>query len=279
MQRTPAEAPAGRSLFVFACALCAALGAVLLALAPPRFAHADPAPQLAPPLPTASPAPPAPPPLPPLATQRVTLPDDLARTIEVYPPTDGQPGAGMVVFLHATCMDPRPVCDLLGNTGRVGSFLVCPSGNATCAGAPDWHGTGAEKAAFLAQDLAKVEARFNRYLAHDDTLVGWSRGAFAARDILYDEVARGVTPHFNSLVIVAADVGPDPVRLRAAGIRRVLFAGGDRDGARIAMQRAAVKLAAAGITTRYDSLGPVGHWLPDDFEARLAPGIAWIRQK
>ncbi len=280
MQRTPAAAPAGRSLVLFASALCAGVGALLLALAPPRFARADPAPPREPaPPPSLSPAPSPPAPIPPLPTARVTLADDLNRSIEVYPPSNGQPGAGMVVFLHATCMDPGPVCDLLGNAARTGSFLVCPSGNATCAGAPDWHGPAADKSAFLARDLAKVEARFGKYLARDDTLIGWSRGAFAARDILYDDLGRGVVSRFSGLVIVAADVGPDPVRLRAAGIRRVLFAGGDRDGARVAMQRSAAKLAAAGIVTRYDSLGPIGHWLPDDFEARLAPGIAWIRQK
>jgi hypothetical protein len=290
MQRTPSSAAVGPRLVVLASSLLLALGAALAslvalwALASPRAASAasppamqQPAPEPSPP-PTATP-PPAPPPLPPLAPQRVTIQDDLQRSIEVYPPTDGKPGAAMVVFLHATCMEPGPVCDLLGNAGRSGSFLVCPAGNASCSGAPDWHGTGAEKGAFLTSDLAKVEARFGKYLAHDDTLIGWSRGAFAARDILYDDVARGAPPRFSSLVIVAADVNPDPVRLRAAGIRKVYFTGGDRDGARIAMQRAAVKLAAAGITTRYGSLGPIGHWLPDDFEARLAPGIAWVREK
>ena len=39
------------------------------------------------------------------------------------------------------------------------------------------------------------------------------------------------------------------------------------------------KLTAAGVPARYGSLGPIGHWLPDDFDARLAPGIAWVREK
>jgi predicted esterase len=214
-----------------------------------------------------------------LPTQRVTVADELGRSIEVYPPRGGGPGAPLVVFLHATCMDPGPVCDLVGRSGREGTFLVCPSGNATCAGAPDWHGPAELKSAFLSRALEKVEQRWGRYVAHDDTLIGWSRGAFAARDILYADVARGAAPRFTSLVLIAAAVSPDPERLRKAGIRRVLFTAGDQDGARPTMKRAAEKLAAAGIPARYSSLGPIGHWLPDDLDRRLAPGIAWVREK
>jgi predicted esterase len=209
----------------------------------------------------------------------VTLADDLKRTIEVYPPMEARPSAPLVVFLHATCMDPRPVCDLVGTSAREGTFLVCPSGNATCFGAPDWHGTGEEKSAFLTSALDRVDQRLGKYVVHDDTLIGWSRGAFAARDILYADVAAGAAPRFTSLVLIAADVTPDPVKLRKAGIRRVFLTAGDQDGSRGTMKRATDKLNAAGIPARFASLGPIGHWLPDDFDARLAPGIAWVREK
>jgi predicted esterase len=284
MPRSPRALPRRQSLVLLTGSLLATLALTWVALRPPRIAHAEPpAPG---PAPTAS-APPAidaapsasTPPLVPIAKTHVTLTDDQQRAIEVYPPVDGPAKAPLVVFLHATCMDPRPVCDFLGNAGREGSFLVCPSGNATCYGAPDWHGPGAVKSAFLSSDLAKVEQRFGAQIVHDDTLIGWSRGAFAARDILYDDVASGRAPRFSSLVLIAADVRPDPAKLRAAGIRRVLLTSGDKDGARIAMQRATEKIAAAGISAHFLSLGPVGHWLPNDFEARLAPGIAWVRGK
>ncbi len=218
-------------------------------------------------------------PLPPMPTQRVTIADDLKRTIEVYPPIEARPSASIVVFLHATCMDPRPVCDLVGKSGREGTFLVCPSGPSTCFGAPDWHGTGEVKSAFLTSALDKVAQRVGKYVAHDDTLIGWSRGAFAARDILYADVAAGAAPRFTSLVLIAADVTPDPVKLRQAGIRRVYFTGGDQDGSRGTMKRAVDKLTAAGIPARYASLGPIGHWLPDDLDGVLAPGIAWAREE
>lgn len=287
MSRSLDAAPARRGVMLPLCALAAGITILIFAFTPSRFARAEPTqtPAPAPRTPAATtpgpdtPSLPAPPKALPFPIQRVTIADDLKRTIEVYPPTEAQPSAPLVVFLHATCMDPRPVCDLVGNSGRNGTFLVCPSGPSTCFGAPDWHGTGEEKSAFLTSGLDKVEQRLGKYVAHDDTLIGWSRGAFAARDILYADVAAGAAPRFTSLVLIAADVTPDPVKLRKAGIRKVFFTAGDQDGSRGTMKRAADKLNAAGIPARFASLGPIGHWLPDDFDARLAPGIAWVREK
>lgn len=286
MLRSSNAAPHRHRAVLVVCALAAGLALVTLALVFSRSARAQPtspplqrpAADLVPSLP-APPSPSLPPRLPMLPPQRVTVADELGRSIEVYPPLGGGPSAPLVVFLHATCMDPGPVCDLVGRSGREGTFLVCPSGNASCAGAPDWHGPAEIKSAFLSHALEKVEQRLGKYVTHDDTLIGWSRGAFAARDILYADVARGAAPRFTSLVLIAADVTPDPVKLRKAGIRRVFFTAGDQDGSRATMKRAAEKLAAAGIPARFSSLGPIGHWLPEDFDKRLAPGIAWVREK
>jgi predicted esterase len=284
MPRSSDAAPARRSVVLHVCALAAGITILILAFVSSRSARAEPTRPPAPLPPTVTLAPdapslPPPPPLLPPPTQRVTIADDLRRSIEVYPPVEPRPSAPLVVFLHATCMDPRPVCDLVGKSAREGTFLVCPSGPSTCFGAPDWHGTGEVKSAFLTSALDKVEQRLGKYVAHDDTLIGWSRGAFAARDILYADVAAGAAPRFTSLVLIAADVTPDPDKLRKAGIRRVYFTAGDQDGSRGTMKRAADKLAAAGIPARYASLGPIGHWLPDDLDARLAPGIAWARER
>ncbi|MFO0756056.1 MAG: hypothetical protein U0359_06175 [Byssovorax sp.] len=292
MLLSPAGAPdrRGPAFVVSAVTISVSLLVLVRVLARPAQAapgsHAPPitaaSADLAPPVPAPSPpasATRAAAPLPPLSPQPVTVADELGRPIGVYPPVDGKPGAAMVVFLHATCMDPRPVCDTFGAAGRDRSFLVCPSGNATCYGAPDWHGPPADKAAFLTRSLGKIEQQWGPYVSHDDTLIGWSRGGFAARDILYDDVARGAPPRFSSLVILAADVTPDPDKLRAAGIRKVLMAAGDQDGSRITLQRAVTKLVAAKIPARYVSLGPTGHWWPSDFEQRIAAGLAWVREK
>ena len=139
--------------------------------------------------------------------------------------------------------------------------------------------TGTREKRVLIRALAKIEERWGQSVVHDDTLAGWSRGAFAARDILYADVANSLAPRFTSLVLIAADVSPDPVLLRRAGIRRVLLMAGDQDGSRATMMAAATRLAAGGIPARYISLGNIGHWLPADLEQRLGPGIAWVRDR
>src|SRR5512132_963734 len=156
MLRSSDAAPHRHRAVLVVCALALGLALVTLALSSSRSARAEPtspplqrpATDLVPSLP-APPTPSLPAPSPPLPTQRATIADELGRSIEVYPPIDGAKGAPLVVFLHATCMDPRPVCDLVGRSGREGTFLVCPSGNATCFGAPDWHGPAEAKSAFL----------------------------------------------------------------------------------------------------------------------------------
>jgi predicted esterase len=216
----------------------------------------------------------------PAPTAPFTLADDLERTIAVYPPTSAEGPRPAVVMLHATCMQPAPLCDAFGQAGRDVGWLVCPAGNSTCYGEPDWHGTGAVKASFLARALEQVDARVGPLVSRQPgVLIGWSRGAFAARDILDAAIASDppgpLARRFSGLVLIAASVGLDPRHLRAAGIKRVVLAVGDHDGARSSMTSSAAALRRAGLETRYVSLGKIGHQWPGDFEARMSEPIGW----
>lgn len=207
-----------------------------------------------------------------------TLEDDLHRSIAVYPPLEEKPHAPLLVLLHATCMQPAPICDTFGHAGRETGWLVCPSGNSTCYGEPDWYGTGEAKAAFLASALTKVEARVPTFLEEGNgVLIGWSRGAYAARDILYSENP-AVMHRFRGLVLMAAAVTPDPAKLKKAGIHRVVMAAGDLDGSQPTMTAAVTKLKAAGLEARWVSFGKIPHVWPQDFEARMREPIAWAGQ-
>jgi hypothetical protein len=213
-------------------------------------------------------------------TERFTIPDDQGRPIEVYPPISNEPRAPFVVLLHATCMQPAWVCDWFGNAGRDAGWLVCPSGNSTCAGEPDWHGPGPEKAAFLENALRKVESSLPNFVDEQPgVLIGWSRGAFAARDILYagidDVQSFPLAKRFRGLVLMAAAMTPEPSKLQRAGITRVVMAAGDYDGAKSVMVSAVAALRAGGIEVRYVSLGKIAHVWPNDFEARMREPIAW----
>jgi predicted esterase len=233
------------------------------------------------PVPTATPIPiPTPAPSPARPRERMTLEDAQGRPIEVYPPVTTAERAPLNVFLHATCMTPASVCDGFGAAARDDGWLVCPAGNATCYGAPDWSGTGPTKAAHLERALGEVEAAVAPFLdARPGVLIGWSRGAFAARDILYtatsDKAHAGLATRFRGLVLLAAHVTPDASRLRAAGITRVVMAAGDYDGARPTMTAAVATLARAGIAARYVSLGKIGHVWPEDFDGRMGAAITW----
>ncbi|MBL8718519.1 MAG: hypothetical protein JNL79_21240 [Myxococcales bacterium] len=245
------------------------------------------APSLSPPVtpvaPVATPALPSTPPPPPeepvpvRPTEPFTLDDDLGRPVEVYPPLASSLAptapAPLVVFLHATCMQPGWVCDAFGSAGRDGAWLVCPSGNSTCAGEPDWYGPPKEKAAFLSHAIDLTESAVPAFVApRPGVLVGWSRGAFAAKDVLQ---TRALPGRFRGLVLVAAAVGLDLKLLRELGIRRLVMAAGDWDGARGSMVATVAAAKAAGLEARWVSLGKIGHTWPPDFEARMREPIAW----
>ena len=217
---------------------------------------------------------------PPRPTTQFTLSDDLERAIEVYPPLDDAPKSPLVVMLHATCMQPASVCDAMGDAGRDVGWLVCPSGNSTCYGEPDWNGPAAAKASFLERAIDRVEAAIPSFVdERPGVLVGWSRGAFAARDILYasasDPKFAALSQRFRGLVLIAAMVKPDPKALQSAGITRVVLAAGDYDMSLPIMLADVPKLKKAGLEARFVSLGKIGHVWPPDFDARMREPIDW----
>jgi predicted esterase len=208
-----------------------------------------------------------------------TISDEQGRPIEVYPPLGTASREPLVVMLHATCMQPAAVCNWFGEAGRDTGWLVCPSGNGTCGGEPDWEGSGRTKGAFLERAIARVEEQVGPFGDEQPgVLIGWSRGAFAARDILVarrDLVAR----RFRGLVLIAAQVAPDAATLRAAGIHRVVMAAGDYDMSRPMMMGAIDALRRAKMEARFVSLGKIGHVWPTNFETTMREPIAWAAEQ
>jgi predicted esterase len=192
----------------------------------------------------------------------------------VYPPLEPTAArASLILMLHGMCSDALATCDFWSRAGREGSFLLCPEGNGRCGDRPDWQGTGEDKAYFLDGVIAAARAAYGPHLAAPgrDILIGFSRGAFVARDVAYARPGR-----YRGLILIGAALRPDPERLRASGIRRVVLAAGDYDGARPTMQLAAAELDAAGLTSLYVSTGKIWHQLPADLEQILRAAIRWI---
>jgi hypothetical protein len=111
------------------------------------------------------------------------------RAVLVYPPSPRALGtehaAPVVTMLHGMCSDPVATCELGRAAATSVGWFVCPTGNAACGDAADWAGSGETKAAFLDQSLGALERSYGPFVARErgDVLIGFSRGAFVARDV------------------------------------------------------------------------------------------------
>ena len=119
----------------------------------------------------------------------------------------------------------------------------------------------------MAQDVRAISSAFLASWG----LVGFSRGAFVARDVIYARPGR-----YRGVVLIGAALAPDPQRFKDAGIERVVLASGELDGAYKTMRGAETKLRAAGIELRFVSLGKVYHTLPADTRKRMADAMRWV---
>jgi len=180
----------------------------------------------------------------------------------------------VVTMLHGAGSSVEGNCQSVTAAVPEGFVLLCPAGNRAYGdGHADWAGEGEEKATHL--DAALGESARARGLpadrGGDDVLVGFSRGAFVARDVVYARPGR-----YSGLVLIGAALVPDPQRLKDSGIKRVVLASGELDGAYKTMRSAETKLRASGIEVRFVSLGKVYHTLPADTSARLAEPMRWV---
>jgi pimeloyl-ACP methyl ester carboxylesterase len=173
-----------------------------------------------------------------------------------------------LLVLHGACMTPASTFDRLEPALPPDLERAAPIGNARCSdGSSDWVGTGSEKAAALEAHLAAAPERGN-------VLVGFSRGAFVARD-----VALASPERFSGLVFIGASMKLDVDALRAAGVRRVVLASGELDSAHGSMRRNRDALERGGIEARFVSLGRVYHTLPGDTGERLRAALAWVAEE
>jgi predicted esterase len=174
--------------------------------------------------------------------------------------------------MHGACCDPQNTCERLAAALPQGVELQCASGNFECVGGGfDWRGDGEDKAAHIEQLLPTRTAESSSN--GDNLLVGFSRGAFVARDVALARPGR-----YSALVLIGASITLDVPALKAAGIRRVVLAAGEYDSSFKAMKRARDKLALNGIEARFVPLGKVFHELPADAGPRLREAVAWASE-
>jgi hypothetical protein len=181
----------------------------------------------------------------------------------------------LITVLHAMCISPQENCAFLRPLAEGRGMLVCPTGNATCGdGSSTWEGPAAARAEYVRDSIAAAERFLGQEIDHarGDVLFGSSRGAFVARDVIYE----GPSGRWTGLVLVGAEIALDPARVRRAGVRRVLLAAPDFDGAAATMRRSRGALCRAGIPARFVSLGPHGHGMIEGSPAILARSLDWV---
>jgi predicted esterase len=195
-----------------------------------------------------------------------------------YPPADASTPGAPIVYLHGMWATPEDSCPLLQHAATARGFLVCPRGNSPSP--PEgrmWTGTYATVAPSLHAALATASAlspgALDRHAS--GTLVGYSNGAYFAAEIAMHEPGR-----WTGLVLLSMRLDLDADRLRAAGVRRIVLAAGDKDGSRDTMRAQADRLSTAGVPVRFMSLGDVGHELPvpPGIDGVLADALAWVAQ-
>jgi predicted esterase len=191
-----------------------------------------------------------------------------------YAPADVSAPRPAIMYLHGMWASPEDSCGHFARASAPFGFLVCPRGNAPLGEGRMWAGTYASVAPSLRAALGAAEAMAPGKLdrAGNGTLVGYSNGAYFAVVVAESEPGR-----WTGLVLLSMRLDLDAARLRAAGVRRVVLAAGERDGAQASMRALARRTDAAGLPTAFMSLGAGGHELPPDIDARMSDAVAWVR--
>lgn len=179
-----------------------------------------------------------------------------------------------IVFLHGMWAGPEEACGDFVQGATPFGLLVCPRGNAPQGEGRMWAGTYVDAARSIHAALRATAAAYGPTAAHDGTLIGYSNGAYFAAEVAMAEPGR-----WTGLVLLSMKLDLDAARLKSAGVRRVVLAAADKDGARASMAESAAHLAESGLTTRFLSLGSGGHELPSDIAARMCDAIAWARDQ
>ena len=212
-------------------------------------------------------------PLPPMPPAGEQLSEGDVR-VDLYPPGDPElERAPLVAYLHGACGDPRD-CGWIQGAGRGKSFLACAAGNARCGDGFNWVGSTEERVATVDAALAAVDKALGARVNHARGDVrSATREAHTSRAIC--------SPSDPDSFAASSTSGPRSARrrrARAAGIRRVVLACGDFDGAAKQMRSTAAVLTAKGVPARFLSFGRMGHGWPNDIDAILTRAIAWIRE-
>jgi predicted esterase len=181
----------------------------------------------------------------------------------------------MVVYLHGMCGGPEHGCGYFRDKVPDAAWLVCPTAPSACpGGGTQWHGPLSSRAAVLADAEKRLLSEHPGQVdaARGRVLIGFSQGAYLARDLLRAEPGR-----YRGVLFIGADIQLAAETLRAAGVKRAAFASGQFDMMRRPLERAAASLTAEKFPARFVDLGRVGHtYVPAADDSVLRETLSWL---
>ena len=193
--------------------------------------------------------------------------------VHVYPPFDSTRPRRITVMLHGMCHAPEYECPWFADAVRKSSWLVCPRASLTCeGGGPIWQfkrmGQTVEAA------VQRVKATYPGKLDESGgrVLMGFSLGAIGGMQLAHAGAGK-----WSSVILIGAKVFPNARLLQQAGVERLLMVAGDYDMMKWHMYRAARRLERQGMTSRFMSLGKVGHEFPPNMNVLMGRALAWAR--
>ncbi len=175
------------------------------------------------------------------------------------------------------CGDPGNGCGNFRDGLSGSSWLLCPSAPTPCeGGGAIWNGTTRAHAKLIDDAARKLDEAFPGAvdLQHEQVLIGFSQGAYVARELLKMQPGR-----YRGAMFIGARVAPSAEELQAAGVRRAVFASGQYDMMRKPLENAAEALIRAGYPARFVDLGPVGHtYVPKRDTPVLRDALEWLQE-
>jgi predicted esterase len=191
--------------------------------------------------------------------------------VVVYAPIDRSHAQPITLVLHGMCGEPKRLCDWFAPVVTQHSWLICPRASGHCdGGGAIWPQYGVHASIEAAIERVKLSHPGELDETPGRTLIGFSQGAF--RGLQLAEAAHGQYPR---VLLIAAMLRPDAQRLEQAGVSRLLLSAGEWDMTYSHLRQQARQLARSGVTVTFQSLGPVGHTLPQGFSALLEQALSW----
>jgi predicted esterase len=188
----------------------------------------------------------------------------------------------VLVYLHARNANPRESCQRWHESTPRFGWLLCPIGPVDRGGGRrEWRNNAdyarRESIASLEALLARFPRRVRR---HDNVIMGFSEGAFAAMNVGLAEPET-----FTRWLILAANDGyidgeEERITRAASTVQRVYLLTGEHDGIVDRTRRAhdVLRRAFGRRRIRMRILSAAGHELPPDFRRTTRPILLWVTQ-